>query len=164
MKEKLFNYSLLFFLMSLFSLSSQAQEIHGYSMVIANELSDHNFIITKRGFINDDESIYCVHMKTSDFYDEDLTRMTITTVLGLYSDIKRVTPWEGDYGSSESTFRINDTEIDIHISDLGTDYDGMPQGCRVSIYENINPDWVKKSGSSKRKSTSSKNRSSKRKR
>ena len=88
MKEKLFNYSLLFFLMSLFSLSSQAQEIHGYSMVIANELSDHNFIITKRGFINDDESIYYVHMKTSDFYDDDLTRMTITTVLGLYSDIQ----------------------------------------------------------------------------
>ena len=163
MKSKLINNFLLILVLFVISSNASAQIIHGYSMAIANELSDHNFIITDRGFIDDGESIYCVYMKTSDFYDEDLTRMTITTALMLYSDVKRVTPWEGSYGSSESTYRINDTEIEIHISDLGTDYDGMPRGCSVSIYESINPNWVKKSSSSKRKNSSHKKRTSKRK-
>ena len=164
MKLKLTNHFLLLFVLSLFCITATAQELHGYSMVIANDLSDHNFIITERSFIDDDESIYCIHIRTPEFYDESLARLTVTTVMGHYSDVKRITPWEGSYGSSESTYRINDTELEITISDLGEDYEGLPRGCRVTIYENINPKWVKKSGTSKRKSTTSKKKTSKRKR
>ncbi len=153
MKRNLTYNFLLILLISILGNNASAQEVHGYRLLLVNELSDHKFIITSRGFLGDSQTVYCIHMETSDFYDDDLTRLTITTTLEGYSDVKRIRPWERTYTGSETTYRINDTELEVSIYDRGTDYDGMPQGCRVSIYESINPNWVKKSGSSKRKST-----------
>lgn len=155
---------LLFLLLTSYYNVSSAQDLHGYSMAIANKLSDDSFVVTSRGFLSDSESMYCIHMDTPEFYDEELTRFTISMLLSGYSDVKRVTPWESSYTGSECTYRIGDTELSISIYDRGTDLDGLPKGCSVSIYESINPDWVKKKSSSKRKSTTSKKKTSKRKR
>ena len=46
-----------------------AQEVHGYGMLIANDLSDHNFLVTSHGYANDSSYLYVVRMETSDYYD-----------------------------------------------------------------------------------------------
>lgn len=139
-----------------FNAQTFAQEVHGYGMVIANNLSDHNFIVTKRGYVNDSSYLYSIRLETSDFYDEDLARMAITTELSQYSDVKRIEPWSRSGGWTESTYRINDTELSISIYENSKDSYGLPQGCTVYIYEVINPDWKKANSTAKKKRTSKK--------
>ena len=139
-----------------------AQEVHGYGMVIANDLSDHNFLVTSHGYANDSSYLYVVRMETSDFYDEDLARMAISTELSKYSDVKRIEPWSRSGGWTESTYRINDTELSISIYENSKDSYGLPRGCTVHIYEFINSDWKKAKSTSKKKRTSKK-KSSRRK-
>lgn len=159
-------YILLTFLLAL-SICEQvkSQDVHGYSMVLANELSDHNFIVTDRGYV-DTVDLYKVRLETPDFYDEELTRTVITSVLAGYSDVKRYEPWERSYGgTSSSSYRINDTELDISIFEHSTDSYGLNQGCTVLLFEFINPDWIKSksTGTKKKKTTkSSKKKSTKR--
>lgn len=139
-----------------------AQEVHGYGMLIANDLSDHNFLVTSHGYANDSSYLYVVRMETSDFYDEDLARMAISTELSKYSDVKRIEPWSRSGGWTESTYRINDTELSISIYENSKDSYGLPRGCTVHIYEFINSDWKKAKTTSKKKRTT-KRKSGKRK-
>lgn len=159
-KIRFFPICLICFAMAL-ELQAFAQEVHGYSMVIANDLSDHNFIVTSNGYANDSSYLYVVRMETSDYYDEDLARLAITTELGKYSDIKRIEPWSRSGGWTESTYRINDTELSISIYENSKDSYGLPRGCTIHIYEFINPDWKKAKSTSKKK-RASKKRSGKR--
>lgn len=159
-KIRFFPICLICFAMAL-GLQAFAQEVHGYSMVIANDLSDHNFIVTSNGYANDSSYLYVVRMETSDYYDEDLARLAITTELGKYSDIKRIEPWSRSGGWTVSTYRINDTELSISIYENSKDSYGLPRGCTIHIYEFINPDWKKAKSTSKKK-RASKKRSGKR--
>lgn len=152
---------LIFFAMAL-GINAFAQEVHGYGMLIANDLSDHNFLVTSHGYANDSSYLYVVRMETSDFYDEDLARMAISTELGKYTDVKRIEPWSRSGGWTESTYRINDTELSISIYENSKDSYGLPRGCTVHIYEFINPDWKKAKSTTKKKRTSKK-KSSRRK-
>ena len=135
-----------------------AQEVHGYSSVIANDLSDHNFIVTDHGYTNDSSYVYGVSMKTPRIYDEELTRMTITTELGKYSDIIRIYPWSRTESYTKSGYRIDDTILIIEIFENSKDSCGLPQGCSVYIGEVINPNWKKAKYMTKKKRTSKKRR------
>lgn len=139
-----------------FAVQTRAQEVHGYGMLIANDLSDHNFIVTSHGYANDSSYLYIVRLETSDFYDEDLARLAITTELSKYSDVKRIEPWSRSGGWTESTYRINDTELSVSIYENSKDSYGLPRGCTVHIYEYINSDWKKAKTTSKMKRTSKK--------
>ena len=163
-KAKLF---LLFTVLLSFVMSEQAksQDVHGYAMVLANELSDHNFIVTNHGYVNDTVDLYEVRLETPEFYDEELTRTVITSVMSGYSDVKRYEPWERSYGGTSSSYRINDTKLDISIFEHSTDSYGLNQGCTVLLFEFINPDWVKSkyTGTKKKTTKPSKKKSTKRK-
>lgn len=141
---------------------AKSQDVHGYSMVIANDLSDHNFIVTYRGYV-DTVDLYKVRLETPDFYDEELTRTVITNVMAAYSDVKRYEPWERSYGgTSSSSYRIIDTELDISIFEHSTDSYGLNQGCTVLLFEFINPDWIKSKPTGTKKKKTTKKKSTKR--
>ena len=135
-----------------------AQEVHGYGMVIANDLSDFDFIVTDHEYINDSSYLYGVRMETSDFYDEDLTRRVITTVLGKYSDIIRISPWSRTESYTKSGYRIDDTLLVITIYENSKDSYGRSQGCTVCIGEEIIPYWKNTKYTTKKKRTSKKRR------
>ena len=156
-KISFFSICLIFISMSL-GIKAFAQEVHGYSMVIANDLSDFDFIVTSHGYYNDSSYIYLVSMETSNFYDEELTCMTITTVLGKYSDIIRIEPWSRTDSCISSTYRIDDTLLLINIFENSKDSYGQSQGCTVCIGEGIIPYWKKAKYTTKKKRTSKKRR------
>lgn len=156
-KIRFITICLSFFAMAL-GIKAFAQEVHGYGMGIANDLSDHNFIVTSHGYVNDSSYLYEVRMETLDYYDEELARMAITTELGKYSDIKRIEPWSRSGSLTESTYRIYDTELSIIIYENSKDSYGLPRGCSIYIYEFINPDWKKAKYTTKKKRTSKKRR------
>lgn len=133
-----------------------AQEVHRYSRVILNDLSDDDFIVTSDGYVTD--LSYEAYIKTPRYYDEELTRMTITTELGKYSDIIRIRPWVRIDSFTTTTYRIHDTILSIFIYENSKDSCGLPQGCTVHIDEIINPDWKKAKYTTKKKRTSKKRR------
>lgn len=135
-----------------------AQEVHGYGMLIANDLSDDDFIVTDHKYINDSSYIYAVRMETPRYYDEELTRMTITTELGKYSDIIRIDPWARTESYTKSGYRIDDTLLVITIYENSKDSYGQSRGCTVYIGEHINPYWKKSKYTTKKKRTSKKRR------
>ena len=156
-KIRFFPICLIVFVMTL-GIKAFAQEVHGYGMLIANDLSDHNFLVTSHGYANDSSYLYVVRMETSDFYDEDLARMAISTELGKYTDVKRIEPWSRSGGWTESTY----SELSISIYENSKDSYGLSRGCTIHIYEFINPVWKKAKSTSKKKRTSKK-KSSRRK-
>lgn len=133
-----------------------AQEVHRYSRVIVNDLSDDDFVVTSDGYVGDDS--YEVYMNTPRYYDEELTRMTITTELGKYSDIIRIRPWVRTDSFTTTTYRIDDTILIIFLFENSKDSYGRSQGCTVHIDEIINPDWKKAKYTTKKKRTSKKRR------
>lgn len=135
-----------------------AQEVHGYGMLIANDLSDFDFIVTDHGYTNDSSYVYVVSMKTPRYYDEELTRMTITRELGKYSDIIRIEPWSRTESYTKSFYRIDDTLLVITIDENSKDSYGQSQGCTVCIGEDIIPYWKNAKYTTKKKRTSKKRR------
>lgn len=135
-----------------------AQEVHGYGMVIANDLSDNCFIVKYNGCINDSSHLYAVKMEVPSYYDEELTLMTITTELSKYSDLERITSWKRYGQFTESTYRIYDTELSIIIFYENEDSYGESRGFKVIITETINPHWKKAKHTTKKKRTSKKRR------
>lgn len=135
-----------------------AQEVHGYGMLIANDLSDDDFIVTDHEYFNDSSYAYGVSMETPRYYDEELTRMTITTELGKYSDIIRISPWSRTESYTKSSYRIDDTLLVIVIYENSKDSYGRSQGCNVWIAEEILPHWKNTKYTTKKKRTSKKRR------
>ena len=135
-----------------------AQEVHGCGMIIANDLSDVDFIVTSHGYVNDSSYVYVIRMKTLRIYDEELTRWVITKELDRYSDIIRIEPWSRTESFTTSTYRIYDTVLSIFIFENSEDSYGLSQGCTVYIYEHINPNWKKAKYTTKKKRTSKKRR------
>ena len=159
-KISFFSICLIFISMSL-GIKAFSQEVYGYGMVIANDLSDDDFIITSHGY-DDSSYVYVVSMKTPRIYDEELTRMTITRELGKYSDIIRIEPWSRTECFTTSTYRIYDTLLLIYMFENSKDSYGLSQGCTVCIYEHINPNWKKAKYTTKKKRTSKKRRGKRR--
>ena len=156
-KISFFSICLIFISMSL-GIKAFSQEVHGYGMVIANDLSDDDFIVTDHEYINDSSYLYGVRMETPRIYDEELTRMTITRELGKYSDIIRIEPWQRTESYTKSAYRIDDTLLLITIYENSKDSYGLPQGCTVCIGEDIIPYWKNAKYTTKKKRTSKKRR------
>jgi len=140
-----------------------AQEVHGYSSVIANDLSDHNFIVTGHGYLdpkyfNDSTYVYAVDMETLRSYDEEMTRVVITTELDKYRDIIIIEPWTRTESFTASAYRIDDTVLSIFIIENSKDSYGRSQGCTVYIHEWIIPQLKKVKYTTKKKRTSKKRR------
>ena len=103
-------------------LVANAQEIHGYSDVIANDLVSleygYDYIITKKEIKEDDGVIvYDVRLEVTDsHHSEDLTRNDITIVISRYEDIEVESPWLlKRSGGVTAVYRIDDTTLFVGI-------------------------------------------------
>ena len=110
----------------LICLVANAQEVHGYSMAIANELSEQNFIVLESGYgtmkdaDNKDFDVFVVKMAAPNFYEEETTRFIITSVLSWRNNVKMVFPWtKKSYGSRADYCVGDDTELYVAVSNNG---------------------------------------------
>ena len=96
-------------------LAANAQDIHGYSNAIANELvSKHDFTITNKD-IKKDGRMYEIELETP--YADEYLAYIITYIIKQYEDIEVETPWRsnGIYVAT-AEYRIDDTTLYVIIS------------------------------------------------
>ena len=99
-------------------LAANAQEVHGYGNVIANKLSEKEFLVAQSGYgLVGDDSDYTVVFYTPSYYDEELTRMTVISTFKKYSDISLVLPWEISSNGSSAAYLCDDTSLFVFIKD-----------------------------------------------
>lgn len=97
-------------------LAANAQEVHGYGNVIANKLSEKEFLVAQSGYgLVGDDSDYTVVFYTPSYYDEELTRMTVITTFKRYSDISLVCPWTILSDGSNAAYLCDDTALFVII-------------------------------------------------
>lgn len=107
-------------------LAANAQEVHGYYKVLANELSSEGFLVTDSGYETEKlkgslSDLYCLVLTPPNYYDDEQTRLAIVRIMNQYKDVRLVRPWkretDGDYTTTTASYRCNDTLLNIYIGE-----------------------------------------------